>query len=619
MENSSIHRYVFPVLEEVERQQKRLPTTAYNEIGIKIFAKLGARDLSQAELVCKEWKELIRGRHSNLGGKFYTLWERFDENRRSVSQNAFPLQNSLISSPAEKEEYNNTLPDEIWAHIFSYLGGKDLRSCQQACARWDALTTNYRFWKPLLEKSFPLLAVVSEKLKIHPKDQLTAQANIIAYAGNKLDCVKIMDFTFLAMEKGHQEDVQARFSPNGKQIIISSDFHTLNSGIISLWDVNTRKCLLEESSSYGRVGASFSPDSQRLVTFSPDRQDVGKTIRLWDPNTGECLKTLGKEVNIQTACFSPDSQRLVIHDGSKSISLWDAKSGERLLALEENLSWSDDASFSFSPNSQRLLIYDYEFASLWDANTGKCLHTWEEGITGVAATFSPDSQQIAMARVDFICLWDANTGERLHTLTENDTDSELRLFFSPDSQRLIIDNGGLSLWDAKIGTRLITWNNENWYDVTSLKTISFSPNSQRLVIHSHSGERLESIIFLDANTGGCLHREEGPKGFKTFNGAFFSPNGQKLVITSPRALQIWDGQTGEAQYYISVPKFRKAFFSLSSTCLVISDSHAVYLWGGGGRRIVGKYSACRSVSFSPNGGQLLVGLKIFDFFPAKEG
>jgi WD40 repeat protein len=617
--NSSV---LFPVFKTLSWFKEE--TNIYAEIAAKIFSKLGASDLCQAEGVCQEWKQLIQA--SNLWKKLY-----FQKASRAFSP--------------EKESPIDTLPSEMLLKIFSFLPVKELGFSQQVCKSWYKLGADTALWKCLLGKTYPALSAISDTMKISPKDLIVAQSNI------KTNRAQIIDLLPLAWEKGHKENAQAAFSSNGKHVIIfNNDLPTFPGDIVSLWDANTRKCLqvweginwsrnlflssgsqwliikgskstslwdantgeclkvLEEDSLGTEV--FFSPNKERLVTR-------GSFIRLWDAKTGECLQSLErretKDWSLQTP-FSPDGKWLAI-DSSKSVSLWDARTGKCLHTLEKPEKESLFTKISFSPDSESLVINSNESISLWNANTGECLHIWEEINGQDSGIFSPDSQQIVIDDYEFIRLWDIKTREWVCTLDESVDVSFIS--FSSDSQRLIVDNQSLCLWDAKAGKKLKTLDEEL---EECAEIILFSPDNQRIITHT-----ADLIRLWDANTGECLQTLDTLEKEEEWAPEIsFSSNSEKVVIHFIDSIHLWDAQTGKCLKNLEEPgDFEQAFFSSNSQWLVISDRHNVQLWDtqtGKYLHTLGKHFGfwgLKPASFSPNGGQLLIGMKVFDFFPAK--
>ncbi|MBS4165089.1 MULTISPECIES: F-box-like domain-containing protein [unclassified Neochlamydia] len=617
---------LFPVFKTLSWFKEE--TNTYAEIAIKIFSNLGASDLCQAEGVCQEWKQLIQA--SNLWKRLY-------------------FQKASKVSSSEKESPLDTLPSEMLLKIFSFLPVKELGFSQQVCKSWYELSADTALWKCLLGKTYPALSAISDKMKISPKDLIVAQYNIEA------NRAQIIDLLPMALEKGHKEGAQAMFSSNGKHVIIfNNDLPTFPGDIarhiVSLWDANTGKCLqvwegitwsrdlfLSSGSHWLIINRSkstslwdantgeclkaleedplgtevfFSPNKERLVTR-------GSFIRLWDAKTGECLQALerGETKNWGSRTpFSPDGKWLAI-DSSKSVSLWDAKTGKCLHTLEkpgkENLS----TTISFSPDSESLVIDSNESISLWNANTGACLHIWDEIRRVNSVTFSPDSQQIVIDDYEFIRLWDVKTREWVCTLDECEDASSIS--FSSDSQRLIVENGqSLCLWDAKAGKKLKTLDDQLG---ACAEIILFSPDNQRII-----ADTIDLIRLWDANTGECLQTLDKREKEDWDTEIFFSSNSEKVVIYLIDSIHLWDAHTGKCLKNLEEPgDFKQAFFSPNSQWLVISDPCDVQLLDaqtGEYLRTLGKHlghGGYEPASFSPNGGLLLIGMKVFNFFPAK--
>ena len=75
--------------------------------------------------------------------------------------------------------------------------------------------------------------------------------------------------------------------------------------------------------------ASFSPDGTSIVTASIDG-----TARLWDATTGQEIVALrGHNSWLRSAAFSPDGTRIVTASVDSTARLWDAITGQEIVAL----------------------------------------------------------------------------------------------------------------------------------------------------------------------------------------------------------------------------------------------------------------------------------------------
>jgi len=183
--------------------------------------------------------------------------------------------------------------------------------------------------------------------------------------------------------------------------------------------------------------------------------------------------------SVHAVGFSPDGQ-LIASRGSddRSVSVWDAATGQRRTALDKHLNTFGYAVFS--NDSRRLAISAIgDLAQLWDAGTGKLQACLEyEGCTGGGAVWSPDDRWIATFDYgDSIIVWSAETGNVQAVLTCSDRVASVA--FSPDGQRIATGDfvGTVGFWDTETGRALDPLERH----VETVWVVGFSPDGRRLL------------------------------------------------------------------------------------------------------------------------------------------
>jgi hypothetical protein len=91
IENLSTNLFIFTAFKEIEKEKQPYPKLgSYAEISLKIFKKLGQQDLCRAQLVCKEWKQLIE--QTEEWKSFHAKKVRADSPKEKQQANLAPSQ-----------------------------------------------------------------------------------------------------------------------------------------------------------------------------------------------------------------------------------------------------------------------------------------------------------------------------------------------------------------------------------------------------------------------------------------------------------------------------------------------------------------------------------------------
>lgn len=284
---------------------------------------------------------------------------------------------------------------------------------------------------------------------------------------------------------GHKGGTFARYSPDGRTIVSTSDDRT-----VRLWDAATGRMIRVLETNEWAVSAAFSPDGDLLalrttkgvrlvetgsgrlirflessteglpkVAFSPDGRlvaagDSKRTVRVWNAATGALLHTLLGTTNhlAFSVGFLPDSQRLVTGAGNGvgsagDISLWDLRTGKRQWTDTDEQVWSlavvpDGSAVAYQTTQQKV--------ALVDAQTGKFLRQFHTGDDCRAVAISPDGKLLAATSRNQIKLWELTTGQQVKTLAGH-ANWVGSLAFSPDGKHLVSGSSDhtIRIWDLQ--------------------------------------------------------------------------------------------------------------------------------------------------------------------------
>jgi WD40 repeat protein len=252
----------------------------------------------------------------------------------------------------------------------------------------------------------------------------------------------------------HSEEIWAlAFSPDGEWLASSGTAST-----IGIWHLPTGKCRYRlDAHTYWVRSLAFSPDGQWLASAGIDRQ-----IRLWEVATGQLVRSLkGHTDHVWAVRFSPDGQWLASSSDDTTVKLWDWRQDQCVQTFEGHTSSVEKVVFS--PQGDWLAsVAGDGILCLWNIPTGQCQqrltgHTNQIGQLAV----SPDGRWLATGSLDqTVRLWAVNSGQCVQVLPHpSRLDTPIAFAPCPDHPLLVTGDaaGQLRLWDAQIGTCLLTW------------------------------------------------------------------------------------------------------------------------------------------------------------------
>ena len=221
---------------------------------------------------------------------------------------------------------------------------------------------------------------------------------------------------------------------------------------------------------------AYSPDGKRIVTAGEDG-----TVKVWDAATGQELLALkGHTAQVFGVAFSPDGRRIVTGSYDKTVKVWDARTGQEVLALKGHA--DHVPSVAFSPDGKRIVSGSADqTAKVWDAEKRPGTPHPQYGRRSIIAwrtapTATTDRRPAAMTGRRRCGT--PSTGQELFAL-KGHKDWVCSVAFSPDGKRIVTGSKDRTakVWDAATGREVLTLKGHT----AEVRGVAFSPDGKRIV------------------------------------------------------------------------------------------------------------------------------------------
>ena len=320
------------------------------------------------------------------------------------------------------------------------------------------------------------------------------------------------------------------------------------------------------------IGLAFSPDGKRIalagvVSETPNPEVKADNVVVWDSTTGQELFRVSDTG--RSVAFSPNGKFLAttscifrrnssntgwmgpITDG---IRVLNAATGVVILRFspwkdKKERVGSDDCGITYSPDGKWIASLRGFDIVLWDASSGKVVHTLRGHSSIVRSlSFSADSKRLASGGDDeTVRIWDSQSGDVADVYRGHLGHVE-RVSFRPDG-RLVVSVGEdhtVRIWNAtgKQGPRAVAGtSNTN-------SSIAFNPNGRSVACLTRQGELglpadHFGLALIDASSGALIRLLDSYalKG-EAHASLVFSCDGRLLASAIENDVQLWEVATG---------------------------------------------------------------------------
>jgi WD40 repeat protein/uncharacterized caspase-like protein len=335
-----------------------------------------------------------------------------------------------------------------------------------------------------------------------------------------------------------KEYPQLKFSRDGRVLALSDHY------IVRLWDVaNGRELTPIKVPNSGAFTAqadafiAFSEDGKRIATGGFDTGTI-----IWETDTGKRVSNLNGRTNMAyNVSFSADGTQL----WSGGRTRWDLRTGRGLRVVPAS---SEKTLGVPSPDGRVLAIMtpNSNVLNVVEVPSGKQLFqltpSGEDGVVQklrfspngalLAVVYGPsDDQRVTPTATSFtrgsqVKIWDAKTGRELHSLVTNGIPNEAT--FSADGSVIATISSGLSLsaqislWDVQSGSKLRELGNA---PVSTFTPPVFNPGQIKRG-QMPQMPNMADIAAMMTNVMGTM--AAGTPG-RTVTSLAFSPDGKTLV------------------------------------------------------------------------------------------
>ena len=298
----------------------------------------------------------------------------------------------------------------------------------------------------------------------------------------------------------------------------------------------------------------FAEDVVQLV-MNPKLPHAAEILKdgkayLIDPAHSTIIVELPHVSKVEHASFSSDGRRLLTITADWKLYVWDTATGKQISEMMPEITkeiWEqfNIRSAALNHDGSKVLanIADGFRADLWDATTGKLLHTFKE--------------------------------RGSHTLSEG---TILSAEFSPNGNEILTGGSRISLWQSTGNYELIASK-----EISDVVSASFGQQGDKIFVIKHDTRYSVSDRSLSYEREFIADQAHPNEQFLSYRSqfAFAGKDGTVLTATDGHTAVLWDIATGNPVYRLPEQNgeiIQILMLENKNLIITLTDKHEVKMW-----------------------------------------